>query len=802
MFGFVNIIEKSISSLGEKPEYAVIAFDMRAKTFRHAACETYKATRKGMPEELAAQLPYAKKAAEGLGLVLIEKEGYEADDILGTLSEIAKEQGCECIIVTGDRDSFQLVGNGTTVHLAATNETKIYTEQTILDTYGVKPAQLIDVKAIMGDASDNIKGVAGIGEKGALKLISDYADLDGVYRNIDGIKGALKDKLIAGKESAIQSRFLAEICKKVPISLNIDDYIYKGKDKTALYELFTRLEFRQFIERFSLADGEAASQKVEFREVDIATLEKTASRGILYLDIRDGRVLASDGKEYFSAYFDEKAGMLFENKKNKICVWSVKELYHLLKKINIEPMCEFEDLSLLGYVLSPSDSGVSFDKLTMTYLNITTSQTDVSLFAPLLDIMLIKAEENLQIPLYRDLELPLAFVLSRMEHIGFKVDKKGLEDYSETLGDWQTKAERSIYSEVGHEFNINSPKQLGTVLFEELRLPHYKKTKNGYSTNVEVLEKLRLYMPEVIEPILYYRQIQKLKSTYADGLLKVISEDGRIHTTFRQTLTMTGRLSSVEPNLQNIPVRTELGKEFRRLGSTEDGCVLIDADYSQIELRILAHISEDDTLINAFWEGHDIHALTASRVFGVPLNMVTDEMRKRAKAVNFGIVYGIGGFSLSEDIGVSLKEANKYIDSYFAKYPKVKEYMDSTIESAKKDGYVTTLLGRRRYIPVISSPKAMLRSFGERVAMNTPIQGTAADIIKKAMIETEKALIDAGLKSRLVLQIHDELIVESPVTEADRAKEILVRSMENAYKMRVPLSVDAHIGKTWYDAKM
>lgn len=802
VFGFVNIIEKGISSLEEKPDYAAIAFDMREKTFRHKACETYKATRKGMPDELAAQLPYAKKIAEGLGLVILEKEGYEADDILGTLARIAKEKKCECVIVTGDKDSFQLVGDGTVVHLAKTNETKIYNKQTIVDTYGVTPEQLIDVKALMGDSSDNIRGVPGIGIKGALKLITEYENLDNIYNNIDNIKGAVKDKLISGKDSAILSRFLAEIYKEVPISNNINDYIYKGKNKPLLYDLCTTLEFKQFIDRFGLAEEKKTAEKAEFTESNIEELCELASRGKIYLHIKENTIFASDGENYLKVPFDSNVNLFFENENYSICVWSAKELFHILNTINISLKCSVDDLSLLGYVLSPADNGVSFDKLILMYLDTVSSEINVTLFPALLEKMLEKAEENEQLYLYREIEIPLAFVLAKMEATGFEIDKNGLEDYSETLSAWQTQTERIIYAETGKEFNINSPKQLGTVLFEDLKLPHYKKTKSGYSTNVEVLEKLRTYKPEIIEPILYYRQIKKLKSTYADGLLKVISpDDGRIHTTFKQTHTLTGRLSSAEPNLQNIPVRQELGKELRKFFVPKKGYVLIDADYSQIELRVLAHISGDETLINAFLDGKDIHALTASKVFGVPLEKVTGELRKRAKAVNFGIVYGIGAFSLAGDIGVSRKEAKEYIDGYFAKYPDVKKYMDETVAAAKKDGFVTTLLGRRRYIPEITSPKAQIRKFGERVAMNTPIQGSAADIIKKAMIDTEKSLAEAGLVSRLILQIHDELIVEAPENEAEKSAQILIQSMENAYKMLVPLSVDAHIGKNWFEAK-
>ncbi|HAN20765.1 MAG TPA: DNA polymerase I [Clostridiales bacterium] len=802
VFGFVNIIEKGISSLGDKPDYAVMAFDMKAKTFRHDACDTYKATRKGMPDELAVQLPYAKQVAEGLGLVILEKEGYEADDILGTLSRMAKENSCECILITGDRDSLQLVGDGTVVHLAATNETKIYDEKAIIDNYGVKPAQLIDVKAIMGDSSDNITGVPGIGEKGALKLINEYGSLDGVYKNIEKITGAVKDRLVSGKDSAVLSRFLAEICKNVPISNKLNDYKYKDKDKPLLNELFTKLEFKQFIDRFELTKEEKKAEKAEFIDGDVKNLTELASKGKIYIQIKDDKIFATDKNEYITVPLDKNVKSIFENEKNTICVWSVKELYHILRVKKIDLKSAADDLSLLGYVLYPADNGVSFEKLALMYLGISSHEIDVTLFPALLEKMLEKAEENNQISLYKDLELPLSLVLAKMEAIGFSVDKKGLEDYLDTLSAWLKQTERSIFAEVGREFNINSPKQLGTVLFEELHLPHFKKTKSGYSTDVEVLEKLRFHKPEVIEPILYYRTVQKLKSTYCEGLLKVISsDDGRIHTTFKQTQTMTGRLSSVEPNLQNIPVRQEMGKELRRFFVAKEGHVLIDADYSQIELRVLAHISGDETLIDAFLNNEDIHTLTASQVFGVPFNMVTSEMRKRAKAVNFGIVYGIGDFSLAEDIGVSRKEAKAYIEGYFAKYPEVKNYMTNIIASSKQAGFVTTLLGRRRYIPDITSPKAQIRAFGERVAMNTPIQGSAADIIKKAMIDTEKALTEAGLASRLILQIHDELIVEAPENEALKAAEILKNSMENAYKMSVPLSVDAHIGKTWYDAK-
>ncbi len=811
VFGFVNIIDKSISSLGTVPEYAVIAFDLPGKTFRHKASESYKANRKGMPEELAVQLPYAKETAKGMGLVLLEKEGFEADDIMGTLARVAKENDCACVLITGDRDSFQLVGDKTEVHLATTKETQIIDEKSVLEKYGVTPAQLIDVKAIMGDSSDNIAGVPGIGEKGALKLISEYGDLDKVYENIDNIKGATKDKLIAGKDSAYMSRFLSRIETHVPISEDIEEYAYNDKDIERLTELFTRLEFRQFIDRFGLTDQPTPQEEIEFVPAGFDQLAEMAKKELLYLTVSDkevfayGEVEGEDGGKYYKVNLSENiedARLLFENPKCRICVWSLKELFHALADAGVAYKCDTEDLSLLGYVLSPADNGVSFDKLALMYLNKAVAQPEVWLFKDLWEIMLEKAEENRQMYLYRDVELPLANLLARMERLGFGFDKEGLEEYSQYLEEHLVQTEQEIYDITGQEFNINSPKQLGQVLFEDLKLPHYKKTKTGYSTNAEVLERLREYYPHIINPILYYRQVQKLKSTYADGLLKVISPiDGRLHTTFKQTQTLTGRLSSVEPNLQNIPVRTQMGKTLRKFFVAKEGCKLISADYSQIELRILAHLSEDETLIQAFMEDKDIHAITASQVFGVDLASVTSEMRNHAKAVNFGIIYGISAFSLAGDIGVTRAQAEAYIHSYFAKYPKVKEYLDNTVAAAKNDGYVTTLLERRRYVPELASSKVMIRSFGERVAMNTPIQGSAADIIKKAMVDTDKAFAKAGLKSRLILQIHDELIVEAPEDEIKIATQILVDSMENTFALKVPLSVDAGTGANWYEAK-
>ncbi len=792
IYGFVGMINKAITQIGGNPTYAAIAFDLKEKTFRHKACDTYKATRKPMPDELALQLPIAHEIADYLGLKVIEIAGFEADDILGTLSHEFSKMGEHTFIVTGDRDSFQLVNENVTVLLAANDETKITTPKEIFEKYGVEPKKLIDVKAIMGDSSDNITGVPGIGEKGATKLIAEYGSLDGVYENIDKITGATNKKLVDGKESAYISRFLAEIKLDVPLDFPLDDCLYKGGNALKLREAYTRLGFRQFLEKLDSVAPEAAADE-EFK--DIADLD--ASGKTIYAHCEDEKLFVSCEGALYSG--NETDGIKILSECEKCICWSTKDILHIAKRENCKLSAKLDDVSLLAYVVSPADNGVTFGKLALDLLGVSSSEVRASLLPEIFDKLQEKLTDG-QRSLYENIELPLASVLCDMEHRGFKVDRLALDDFGAQLDKAIAQGEEAIWSLAGEKFNINSPKQLGTILFEDLGLPHYRKTKSGYSTDVSVLEKLVNYHP-IIEHILDYRKDTKLKNTYCDGLGKQITENGRIHTTFKQTQTLTGRLSSAEPNLQNIPVRSEKGKELRRFFVADDGNILIDADYSQIELRVLAHVADDETLINAFLSGEDIHTVTASQVFGVPQEFVTSEMRKRAKAVNFGIIYGIGDYSLSQDLKIPKKVAAEYIQNYLAKYSGVSQYLEGTKDFARENGFVDTIFGRRRYIPEINATNKNLQAFGERVAMNTPIQGAAADLIKIAMIRTDKMLREAGLKARLILQIHDELIIESPIEEAERAEAILREAMQGAAELKVPLQVDIGIGKSWFDAK-
>lgn len=805
VFGFVNILQKFLSAEEGPFTYAAIAFDLREPTFRHKAYDGYKATRSGMPEDLAKQLQFAKDAAKYMGLNVLEKGGFEADDILGTLSRIAEENDEKCYIVTGDRDSFQLVTNKTTVFLASTNETKTYTPARIREEYGVEPPQLIDVKALMGDSSDNIPGVKGVGQKTAQKLIADYFNIDGVYANIENIKGSLKEKLATDKEMAYLSRQLGEICKTVPIDDDIEKYTRLAVMRSELKELFVKLEFLKLIERFGLDDDIAEEKKteaVEYENVTATELLDAAKKDEAFVSVDENMWLyAAVGDKYYTCTLDEDILPLFENATYKVTVMSYKDMAHLLyDNYKAEFRSISDDLSLIAYVLSPNEGGITAEKLALTYLG-DSSADECYVLKNLRDTLLDEIKDSPREKLYRELELPLSKVLFDMEITGFLADEEGLKRYSGELMEGINEYEQLIYGMVGHTFNINSPKQLGTVLFEEMGLKSRKKTKTGYSTDVETLEELADQCP-VIPLVLGYRQLAKLKSTYADGLRECIdARDGRIHTTFKQTLTMTGRLSSVEPNLQNIPVRTEAGRELRRFFTAKDGCVLVDCDYSQIELRVLAHISGDETLIDAFNTGKDIHSITASQVFGVPEKMVTPALRKRAKAVNFGIVYGISDYSLSRDIGVTKREAAEYIDGYFKTYPKVKEYLEKTVAEATENGFVSTMFGRYRNIPELRNSKKSIVAFGERVAKNTPIQGTAADIIKYAMLGVHRALKENYPSSKLILQVHDELLVECPEEDALKVSELLRTEMENCTKLLVPLTVDVAVGKTWYDAK-
>ena len=789
LFGFVNILQKN---LAPGYDYAAIAYDLREKTFRHIRCDTYKATRRPMPEDLAKQLPVSKEIAELMGLHVLTAAGFEADDILGTLSRIAKENDVECVIVTGDRDSYQLVCDGVTVHLAANNETRIIDTKAIDEMYGLTPSQLIDLKAVMGDSSDNISGVPGIGEKGALELMHQYGSLDGIYAHIDEIKGSKKTKLENGRKDAYMSRFLAEISKSAPVPENIEEYRILPRNDGELISLFTKLEFTSLIGRLSLEKPAKPEKAVEIRPLDGDAM--TALPDGIYAET-DGKTVRAlhDGVIYTCPLAE--CSRLFSAGR-RINFWSLKETARAVLDAGFEFGCDGEDVSLLAYVVSPVDSGLTVEKAAAMYLDMPSVTESLSILPGLYDVLTPKLMEANGEFIYRSIELPLARVLADMEHTGFRADEKGLEAFSEMCASRLAVLEREIYAAAGEEFNINSPKQLGTVLFEKLMLPPPKKTKTGYPTDAETLEKLAPYSP-IINLIFGYRQLAKLKSTYSDGLRKCISSDGRIHTTFRHTLTKTGRLSSVEPNLQNIPIRTELGRELRKFFVAEDGWTLIDADYSQIELRILAHVAGDENLKKAFREEKDIHTATAAEIFRIPEESVTPELRKRAKAVNFGIMYGISAFGLAKDIGVSKREADEYIKHYMAAYPAISEYLKNVVTDAKRDGYVSTIYGRRRYIPEINSSKKMLVSFAERVARNTPIQGAAADIIKKAMVDTAETLKKAGLRSRLILQIHDELIVEAPENEKEQAAQILKSCMENAFPLDVPLTVDMTEGKSW-----
>ncbi len=792
LFGFVGMVNKAINSLESEPSFAYIAFDLKEKTFRHLACDSYKATRKPMPDDLALQLPVAKDISRALGMTVVEKAGFEADDILGTLSRLLSESGDEVYIVTGDRDSFQLVNDRVTVLLASNDNTQRITPEVILEKYGVEPRKLIDIKAIMGDSSDNIAGVPGIGEKGAIKLITEYGSLESVLEHASEVKGAVGNKLRDGRESAIMSKFLAEIKLDVPLDFDPRDNIYNGCDALKLKELYLRLGFRQFLERLDLSAPVAEVDEVVYL---MSELCPTVGRTV-YLHTSNGILSVFTDERTFVG--DEDNIKRITDCERIVC-WSSKDALHLMRRFDIEPDCRIDDISLLAYIASPTDNGVSFAKVALDKLGVSCPDVCVSLLPQIESILRESMTEDM-VKLYNEVELPLAKLLCDMESIGFSVDSDALDRFSGELSESIAETEEAIVAHAGERFNINSPKQLGHILFEKLELPHFRKTKSGYSTDVSVLEKLINRHP-IVELILDYRKDTKLKSTYCDGLSKQISDDGRIHTTFKQTQTLTGRLSSAEPNLQNIPVRSERGRELRKFFVADEGKILIDADYSQIELRVLAHVSNDSNMIDAFLSGEDIHTVTASQVFGVPVSMVNSEMRKRAKAVNFGIIYGIGDFSLSQDLKISKKTAADYIESYLTKYSEVRDYLERTKLFARANGYVETMFGRRRYIPELASTNRNLQAFGERVAMNTPIQGAAADLIKIAMIRTDRMLREAGLESRLILQIHDELIIEAPIGEADRAEAILHEAMEGAASLSVPLQVDIGRGKSWYDAK-
>ena len=817
IYGFLTMLKKIEKEVS--PEAVAIAFDLKAPTFRHKAYAGYKATRKGMPPELASQMAPLKELLGLLGYRIVTCEGYEADDILGTFAAACENSGDACVIATGDRDSLQLVSEKTSVHLCTNRDDILYTPEKIKEDYGVTPPELIEIKAIQGDSSDNIPGVAGIGPKGAGDLIQRYHSVQYIYDHLDelDIKDGVRKKLIASKDNAFLSRMLGEICCTAPIDTDITNYRVAIEDRQACARYMARLELFSLIDKFGLDEipvaAETTAEQTSLAVAEGLTGELIHGQNKLYIsfDISNNELNSFAVMIGATVYWSEDTALfdrIIIDSDKEVFTRGVKALFGYADAKELQVQCHIFDVELAAYLLEPSSKDYTDENLCAAN-QVELPQTDseslkqyraLAVYDKLCDKLLSELKANGQEKLLYEIEIPLANVLAKMENVGFDVDRQGIEAYGKMLSEQIRMLEESIYESAGGTFNINSPKQLGKVLFEDLGLPVKKKTKSGYSTNAEVLESLRYDHP-IVEMVLQYRMLAKLNSTYCEGLLKVIGADGRIRSRFNQTETRTGRISSTEPNLQNIPVRTELGREMRKFFCAKEGWVLVDADYSQIELRVLAHIAHDENMIAAFQNGDDIHAITASQVFNLPLDMVTPIMRSSAKAVNFGIVYGIGAFSLGKDIGVTTKEASQYIKSYLAHYSGVDRYMQNVVEKAKLDGYVETMFGRRRYLPELSSGKHIMRAFGERVARNMPIQGTAADIIKIAMVRVDERLKKEKLRARLILQVHDELIVESPESESAYVATLLQEEMENAVKLNVPLTANAAIGRTWYDAK-
>ena len=833
IYGFLNILLKLIKE--QEPDYICAAFDVKAPTFRHKQYEGYKAQRKPMPEGLAAQMPLAKDVLRAMGVTILEKEGYEADDIIGTVARLCEESEISCFIATGDKDDLQLASDKTKVILTVTksgyNETIIYDDKAVKEKYRVTPTEFIDVKALMGDPSDNIPGVKGVGEKTAMSLIEKHHSIEYIYENIDdiGLKGTMLQKMKDGREMAFMSKELATINRNTPIEFNAEKCVFDGFENNGeLYEILKRLELNSIIKKLDLSGGDNVKENEDiFKDFSYQVGDKNMISGdkvtvVLDFDgdnISSAAVGAGNNAVVLNEQDDIKE--LLEDDSIAKVMFDVKEaIVKLNGRIDIKNISD--DTAIAAYLVDPAKNEYTIEKLASEYFGTVIEKPEVKQLSLLDDVETDRSEylakcavalgvlnerigdkikENGQEKLYHEVELPLVTVLAHLEINGFLVDDNQLKEFADKLGEKIDALTNEIYMLAGEEFNINSPKQLGVILFEKLELKPVKKTKTGYATNADVLEKLRDKHP-IVNFIMEYRQLAKLKSTYCDGLRAVVNPNThRIHSVFTQTVTVTGRLSSTEPNLQNIPTRTELGREIRKMFVAKEGYVLVDADYSQIELRVLAHIANDETMINAFRNNEDIHAVTASQVLGIPLEDVTKEQRSSAKAVNFGIVYGIGEFSLAQDLHISVKEAKAYIESYLEKYHGVRNYMESIKEQAKKDGYVKTMLNRIRYIPELKSPNYNIRQFGERVALNTPIQGTAADIIKLAMVRVDNRLINEGLKSKLILQVHDELIVEAHKDEVDKVKQILSEEMQSAMELNVPLKVDMSTGHSWYDAK-
>lgn len=842
VYGFLNILFKNIEE--ETPDYLCVAFDVKEKTFRHKLYDRYKAQRKPAPEDFLVQLPLIKEVLSDMGIVCLESPGYEADDIIGTVSGVCESEGIECIILTGDKDDLQLASENTKIKLVVTRlgttSVTVYNSDAVMEKYSVTPKEFIEVKGLMGDPSDNIPGVKGIGEKTAFSLIEKYKSIDNIYENLDGIEASpsVKNKLLSGKESAYLSRTLATIDRKIPIDVEIRNLRQGEGNSEKLAEFFIRLNFKSFMAKLDV-------KAVPKKEAEIFEGScKMVSSDEFFEKIGSGAVVAyrlikeSGGNFGIAAAANGEFLMLsgadmsdikrfFENGEIKKLAFGAKEDILALKEAGCE-MCGLAfDAEIAAYILEPSSSDYNLAHLAAQYLNLEIgkckneeengqltldfgddescsdlAQIAAELYAicGLYKKLGEELEQNGQHKLYYEVELPLIEVLADMQYTGVLVDKAALNAFGEELSAGISELETNIYGYAGRSFNINSPKQLGEILFDVLSLPHGKKTKTGYSTNADVLKKLMGVHP-IVADILDYRALMKLKSTYVDGLMGVISSDGRIHSSFNQTVTATGRISSTEPNLQNIPVRTKRGREMRKMFVAPSGKLLLDADYSQIELRVLAHLSGDENMQNAFGEGQDIHTKTAAQVFKVPIEEVSQKMRSSAKAVNFGIVYGIGEFSLSQDLGISIGEAKRYISDYLGTYPKIKQFMEDSVANARSRGYALTILNRRRYIPELKASNKITQAFGERVAMNAPVQGSAADIIKIAMVGVYKRLKAEKLNSKLILQVHDELIVEAEPSEKAAAEKILREEMENAVSLSVPLAVDMNSGKTWYETK-
>ena len=878
IYGFLAILFKLLED--EKPEYIAVSFDLKAPTARHKMYEGYKANRKGMPNELAEQMPIIKEVLKAMNIDIVEMEGYEGDDIIGTLSRYGEEKGLEVIILSGDRDTFQLATDNVKIHIPRTKagktETEIFDRNKVKEVYGIEPKQLIEVKGLQGDTSDNIPGVPGIGEKTALSLIQKYETIDNLYKKLEtgetDLKGKQKEKIEENKELAYLSRTLGEINTKVPIEDTLEELKTEEWDKQKVLEIFKELNFKRYIDRFNLLqDGIGQTSENEHENLEkgytinkknineIKDIIKEQKEMIFYINtskdenpekiikekiVGIGIFNSKSNEAYYLNFEDSKELQdlkeIFENKEISKIGIDLGRIYILLKQENINLKGIKYDVAIAAYILNPTNSKLKIDYLAEQYLEVDVNealgkeekgskQEQINLFDELSKLdnkedasekeaenkfafysyIIYKLQETTKkqleeigaISLFNNIDMPTVEVLANMQWNGMYADEDELNKFGDKLKEQLEIKTKMIYEMAGEEFNINSTKQLGEILFEKMKLPVVKKTKNGYSTDVDVLEKLKSEDP-IISEILDYRQLMKLNSTYVEGLKPYINpKNKRIHSFFHQTITATGRISSTEPNLQNIPTRFELGKQVRKIFKPEEGKVYIDADYSQIELRVLAHMSEDKHMVQAFIEGQDIHKQAASKVFKTPMEEVTKEQRSNAKAVNFGIVYGISDFGLGEQLGISRKQAKKYIEEYLQEYEGIKNFMDNIKEKAKETGYVETLFNRRRYIPELKSNNYMVRQFGERAAMNTPIQGTAADIMKIAMINVYKKLIEENLEAKIVLQVHDEMMIETPIKEAERVKEIVKNEMENAVKLKVPLIAEVSEAENWYECK-